>query len=110
MASISKDQADKIMESIGYERRIERSQGTDNHECWYRNKNIEAFSISVGVRLKDAGFMFLYIQGLETMTRLQTDWFSPLTSKKHFMKWFKIFMDDAIWFAKKYDIDLDSKY
>lgn len=111
MSKITTAEADRIMAKIGYSRGMSgcNPQTGEVIECWYSNLNIEAFSISVGVRLEDAGFMFRYIQGLETMTRLQTDWFSPLTSKKHFMKWFKQFMEDAFWFSKKYAKVMDER-
>lgn len=111
MSKITTAEADKIMAKIGYSRSMSacNPQTGEVIECWYRNLNIEAFSISVGVRLEDAGFMFRYIQGLETMTRLQTDWFSPLISKKHFIKWFKQFMEDAFWFSKKYAKVMDAR-
>lgn len=104
-------QADKIMSQIGYTRHMSGCNPNTGEvlECYYSNRNVEAFSISIGVRLADAGFMFRYVQGLQTMTRLQTDWFSPLTSKKHFMKWYKQFVEDAFWFSKRYTDVMDKR-
>lgn len=102
MGGINREKADAIMAKIGYVRGLEFEPNTDKWECWYSYKDPAQFSICIRIRLHDAGFQFSYIQGLETMTRLYTDWFSPVTKKSHFVKWYKQFLDDAMWFAKKY--------
>lgn len=111
MAKISMADADKIMAHIGYTRSMSSCDPKTGEvlECYYSNLDIEKFSVLVKVRLEDAAFAFQYHQGLQTMTVLKTDWFSPLTSKKHFMKWFKQFVSDAFWFNKRYADIMDER-
>lgn len=106
MASITISAADRIMSKIGYSRGMSACDPESGKvlEGWYSNSDIEAFSIMVAVRLSDAAFRFQYIPRLgSTMTKLGTDWFSPLTKKAHFMKWFNSFIEDARWFSEKYE-------
>lgn len=106
MASITILKADRIMSKIGYSRGISVCDPESGEilEGWYSNSDIECFSITVMIRLSDAAFRFRYIPRLgTTMTRLDTDWFSPLTNKTHFMKWFNSFIEDARWFNERYE-------
>lgn len=103
MGGITREVADKIMSKIGYRRYVELNPHTDRHECWYGVLDIEKFGVCIMIRLIDAAFKFRYYQNSpSTMSVLQTEWFSPVTNKKHFMKWFNSFVGDAFWFNKRY--------
>lgn len=110
MSSITREKADNIMHCIGYSRSMEVNQYTDAHECWYSRSDIEKFGVCVKIRLIDSAFKFQYYQNSPgTMSVLSTEWFSPVTNKKHFMKWFGSFVEDAFWLSKRYTNVMDER-
>lgn len=111
MGAITKETADKIMSKIGYTRYSDLNPNNSvSHECWYGILDVEQFGVCIRIRLYDAAFKFQYRQNSPgTMSVLQTDWFSPVTSRKHFMRWFNSFVEDARWLSKKYAEAVDPR-
>lgn len=103
--TVTREQADKMMATIGYVRGMEFSPNSPEHEIWYSNKNPEEFSIAIMIRLKDGFYMFRYIPSNSTTTRLTTCWLAPITNKKTFMERFNSFVSDAKCLRQKYDQD-----
>lgn len=97
---IAKDIADAIMEKIDYCRVLEVEPESDKHVCVYRNVCIDTLRIYIEIRLSDAAFKFSYANSQKMISHLETGWFSPVTNKKHFLKFFNRFTDEAMWLSK----------
>lgn len=105
MSDISAERADKIMRSVGYFKWMVIKEGTIDEERVYSKidpKYDEVWPI-VFVRLSSSSFNFKYHNVNSLFTISSPNYFSPITSKQHFMNMFDKFKKEITYYAGQFE-------